>query len=249
MKRILIMAIVACFMVSLANAQDFEALENAAKEPEKKQTAPANDCKDDPRLETEIVTIMDSNTPVNPPITITPETYLSLDGEIIKRLAGQMVICPNNPVLKSGKPMKKISMDFEPVWQTIITATAKNDMDSAEKYMNSVLVKPKYIKEILNLFTPIRLDEKKIEELYKRVGISYPEKSAAVVDFYNFMGGKPIDDAIIILSRNPVDLDEYKEKYNKDVYHLQEKDINIGFTDGTINTNRLKSLGIEVIRK
>lgn len=233
-------------MISVANAQNFDALNNETKDSPKTQSASANDCKDDPRLETDIVAIMDSSTPVNPPITVTPETYLSMDGDIIKRLAGQMVICPNNPVLKSGKPAKKIVIDFEPVWQAIQTAAAKGDMETIEKYVNGVIVKPKRTEEILTMLSPLQLDDKKKEALYKASGMQlgkYPE----IIDFYSRMGGKPSDEAIVILSTtklNDNEIEGYKEKYKKEIYNI--KISYDGYSD--IMPDKLKGLGIQTIK-
>lgn len=244
MKKIFILTVVFCFMHGFANAQNFDSLNKEVTEPATTQTATSGNCVDDPRLETEIISIMESNTPVNPPITVTPETYLTLEGDIIKRLAGQMVICPNNPILKSGKPMKKIVIEFEPVWQAIQNAAAKGDMESVEKYVNGFTVKPKTITEITSLLTPFQLEDKKQEALYRAAGLTSKREDSDVLDFYIRMGGKPSEDGVVLITRGKIDsLDKYKDKFKKNVYNIEGE---IGYPRWKSRRDKLKSMGIQV---
>lgn len=251
MKRIFILAIAFCFISCAANAQNFDSLNKAPAEPAKTQAAATDNCVDDPRLVSEIVNIMDSTTPINPPITITPETYLTLESEVANRLAGQMIICPNIPVLKNGKPAKKVLIDFEPIWQAIQNAAAKEDMESVARYVNGFMAKPKSIQEITMLLVPFQLEEKKKEALYKTAGVEMyqgnkPRFDLDVLDFYIRLGGKSSEDAVLLITSQLLDsLEQYKDEFKKNVYNIKGDSM----ATWTARANKLKAMGIHVEHK
>jgi hypothetical protein len=171
-------ALLFSFVAATAQAQNFESL----AEPESVTPVPApvpapaassiqSGCGDDPRFYESLVEILASKAPVSPPMTVTPETYLNLDKEVVERLAGQMTICPNIPVLKSGQFMKKVAIDFEPLWDKIRQAAMDNDMDTIKILSQSFIAKPKDPQEITLLFGGAPLEHDSMIKMYKTLGI------------------------------------------------------------------------------
>lgn len=205
--------IVAVFMIGLcsslqAKAQNFDSMKDAsASQPEAatqlshKQTG---DCGDDPRLETELLNIMQSSTPINPPITVTPETFLNMDSEILQVLGGQMIICPNIPVLKSGRPMKKVPADFEGIWDNLRKAAIAGDESRMKQILTGFTAKPKTTREIVNMLSPVDLDDTTRKTLYNSAGIELPKnaKDSLIIDFYKALGGKTDDKTFVLIHAN-----------------------------------------------
>lgn len=218
MLKLVIPAMAISLFAFQANAQDFDSLE---QQPAPVQEKTSDVCKDDPRLETELVEIMESTSPVQPAITVMPETYLNLDSDVLKRLAGQMIICPNNPVLKNGKPSRKVVIDFEPVWQAIQVAANKGDWGTVKNYFDGFTVKPKSTEEIVTMLAPVQQDKKIVEALFKAGGIAMGKGywQPEIVDVYSRLGGKPSDRRAVVLSVIEVrDKDGYLEKYKDAIF-------------------------------
>lgn len=183
-----------------AQAQNFDSIpagnDNAPTEAQVAAPAPATTggCQDDPRLEGELFEIMATDKPVTPPITVTPETFINLDPEVLARLSGQMIICPNNPVLTSGKPMRKVVAPFEVIWDNLRKAAIAGDESRVKQMLTTYTAAPKTTQEIVNLLAPVDLDDKTKTLLYKAAGLAFSKDSTAwVIDFYIVLGGKPSD--------------------------------------------------------
>ena len=200
---LLALALVAPFCA--AQAQNFDAIRADGGKAAQAQPAPASaaqsGCQDDPRLEGEILTIMQSDKPVSPPIVVTPETFINLDPEILARLGGQMVICPNNPVLKGGKPMRKVVAPFEAIWDNLRKAAIAGDEARVKQVLTSYTAAPKTTQEIVNILAPVDLDDKVKAALYKAAGMSLSKNTGGlVIDFYTVFGGKPSDAVPVYLT-------------------------------------------------
>lgn len=197
-----------------------EAQPAAQAQPAAPAPAPATTggCQDDPRLEGELLAIMASDKPVSPPITVTPETFINLDPEVLARLSGQMIICPNNPVLKSGKPMRKVVAPFEVIWDNLRKAAIAGDEARVKQVLTSYTAAPKTTEEIANLRGIVDLNDKTKQALYKAAGIAIPSVSGGrVIDFYTVLGGKPSDKkTVYVLGADSVP-EEFQGDENKNL--------------------------------
>lgn len=196
-----------------AQAQNFDSIpagndtapdptENQAPVPPQPSPAQAakGECGDDPRLEGELLEIMQSDKPITPPLTVTPETFINLAPEILARLGGQMVICPNNPVLKSGKPMRKVAAPFEAIWDNLRKAAIAGDEARVTQILTSYTAAPKTTQEIVNILAPVDLDDKVKAALYKTAGINLSKNTGGLMtDFYAVFGGKSSDSKAVYL--------------------------------------------------
>ena len=190
----LIFAMLFCLVAPVAQAQNFDSL----PEPETDTPAPppataapeAKGCGDDPRL-VNIAELMSGSAKVSPPLTLAPETFLTLDQEVLDTLGGQMTVCPNNPVLKSGKPMKKVAINFEPLWDQIRKAAINNDFEKVKTLATSFVVNPKEPKDIPPLFSRIDMDEKRLKDLLAALGIQERVNELPLeADIFIALGGK-----------------------------------------------------------
>lgn len=214
-----------------AQAQNFDSIpagNDSAPAPTEAQVAvPAQpaaaaaakgECGDDPRLEGELLEIMASDKPVSPPITVTPETFINLDPEILARLGGQMVICPNNPVLKSGKPMRKVVAPFEVIWDNLRKAAIAGNEARVKQILTSYTAAPKTTQEIVNLLVDVDLEEKSKAALYKTAGMGISKVTGGqVIDFYTVLGGKPSDKKTVYLSWATEPPQKFTEEDNKEI--------------------------------
>lgn len=171
-------------------------------------TAPASpaagrdQCGDDPRLANEMFAIMQSDAPITPPMTVTPETYLILEPEVVARLNGQMVICPNIPVLRNGKTVKKVPVNFDAVWNALSRAAVTRNEDRVKQLLATFTARPMNTAEILKLFATIGLDQKAKELLYRAAGLPVPSDDDAVfIDFYRALGGKAADKKMVLINK------------------------------------------------
>lgn len=224
-KLILTVLFVGCFAVA-TQAQNFDSIEQKA---EPAQAAPtqappaqaAGDCQDDPRLETELMSLLQATEPINPPVTVTADTFINLDPDVLKALAGQMIICPNTPVLKSGKPARKVVADFEIIWDNIRKAAIANDEARVKELLTSYRAKPKPTEEIITLLAPIGLDDKTRQILYKTAGLQLAkeEGDSRLIDFYKVLGGRVADKTPVIITQSgslkAEEKTNYKEKFGK----------------------------------
>lgn len=211
--------------------------------------APASDCVDDPRLDTDIVRIMQTDDPViAPPITITPETYLNLDNDVIAKLAGNMVICPNNPVLKNGKTMRTISIDFPVLWEYIVNAAKKDDKDRLKNLLLNFRSKPMSPKDMLRLGVSIPLNDDKRDLLYKTAGVNTKRHNEAI-DFFIFTGGKSNENAVVFIGGDFTKFGNLMEEAKKDgktIYKFEAPENKYGWDGYKENlANVFKSAGID----
>lgn len=240
-----------------AQAQNFDSIpagnDSAPTEaqvavPAQPAAAPAakGECGDDPRLEGELLEIMQSDKPVSPPITVTPETFINLDPEILVRLGGQMIICPNNPVLKSGKPMRKVVAPFEVIWDNLRKAAIAGDEERMKQVLTSYTAAPKTTQEIVNLLSPVDLDDKTKAALYKAAGMGISKVTGGlVIDLYTVLGGKPSDRKTVYMTHKdniPEDLagEDNKEIRDNYVFLLGRNEL---FTSQDMVKSYIASLG------
>lgn len=187
-----------------ANAQNFEALEAeqpAAAQPPVKTQTKAGDCQDDPRLETDLLAIIESKEPITPPITVTPDTFINMDPDLLQVLGGHMIVCPNIPVLKSGRPARKVETDFEVIWDNIRKAAIAGDEAKMKALLTSYRAAPKPTKEIIGLLAPIGLEEKIGKKLYMAAGLEFPSKKMMDIFrdsliFTRFWGARPLTSSL-----------------------------------------------------
>lgn len=197
-------------------------------------------CKDDPRLETDLAEIMESNAPVKPLLTVTPETFLNMDEEAIAALGGKMLVCPNNPVLKNGKTMKKVQIDFAPLWANIRKAAADGNVEQLKRLLNDFRALPMPSAEIVKLFIPINLDEKTAKTLFSAAGIKPLENySNKITEFYIHLGGKPADNSLVCVDDvNKIgqeEISQIKKKYPDAIFLMNH---NSNFNERLINELR-----------
>jgi hypothetical protein len=192
MKKIMF-ALLFCFAASTAAAQNFEAVPESAPPDQAPTMSETSGCVDDPRFAS-IAEIMAGSAPVSPPLTVTPETFLNMDPEVVTALGGQMIICPDNPVLKNGKPMKKITVDFEYVWDKMRRAAMQNDFEAVKNLAQAFVVKAKEPKDIPPLFTVTQMEKQTVEKLYQALGIVFYRDGSTYypmpADIYIALGGR-----------------------------------------------------------
>lgn len=233
--------LIICFSTGLY-AGEFEAIDLGKPAPVQKkdeakpqgqngqETAQASECKDDPRLETEIVEIMETDDPVIvPPITVTPETYISMEPDVIAKLAGQLVICPKNPVLKSGKSLRKVEIEFPVLWEHIQKAVLAGDESKIKTLLVNFSSKPLPPLDIVNLFTTPPFDKEKIDFLYKAAGLDSKASFKTSADFFNLTGGRTSEKVMVLIDapsskstlfpkdEEPMEISKWKKEHNIDI--------------------------------
>lgn len=224
---ILVLAFFGLFFSTPVLGQNFDEIAPTEKQSKLAADTPApvkskasGDCQDDPRLETDIIEIMETSEPVKPLLTVTPETFLNMDDEVVTALGGKMLVCPNNPVLKSGKTMKKIQMDFAPLWANIRKAAADENVAQLKKLLDNFRALPMSSAEIVNLAVPLNMDEGVAKKLFSAAGMEMSENSDypnCVIEFYTLLGGKATDNPLVYVDAylDPKTMDKIKEE-NKD---------------------------------
>lgn len=251
--------IVSLFFVALlagnAFSQNFDSV--AADEPQKNDPTqtreiPANtqasgECKDDPRLEGAIVEILQSDTVIKPPLTISPETFLGMNPEVAVRLGGQAVICPNNPIMKNGQAFKKVEVDFTPLWNAILMAAATEDEAAIKNYLKNFRAKAMPTSEVIKLIGRIDIDGNQAEKLCKLMGIQYDKNNKPyLVQIYSYLGGKANDNIPVYLSDGDFN-NEWRDKTIKEtggkVIFLEH----LGFEGSGRIVNPLRSAGVNAI--
>lgn len=253
--------IVSLFFVALlagnAFSQNFDSV--AADEPQKNDptqtreipgnTQASGECKDDPRLEGAIVEILQSDTVIKPPLTISPETFLGMNPEVAARLGGQAVICPNNPIMKNGQAFKKVEVDFTPLWNAILMAAATEDEAAIKNYLKNFRAKAMPSSEVIKLIGRIDIEGNQAEKLFKLMGIQYDPGRDVIpylVQIYSYLGGKANDNVPVYLS----DRDFNKEWSDKTIKETGGKVIfleNLGYDGAGRIVNPLRRAGVNAI--
>lgn len=216
------------------------------------------ECADDPRLETEIVEIMETDDPVIvPPITVTPETFISMEPEVLAKLAGQLVICPKNPLLKSGKPLRKVEVDFPILWEQIQKAVLAGDEGKIKTLLMNFSSKPLPPLDIVNLLNMPPFDKEKSEFLYKAAGMNPEAPFKTSVDFFNLTGGRAVEKALILIDapsskptlfpkdEEPIEISKWKKEHNIDAPVIGLPSVNSSEAASYI-INTLHGSGLEV---
>lgn len=184
-------------------------------------------CGDDPRLANEMFAIMQSDAPITPPITVTPETYLILEPEVVARLNGQMIICPNIPVLRNGKTVKKVPVNFDAVWNALSRAAVTRNEDRVKQLLATFTARPMTTAEILKLFATIGLDQKAKELLYRAAGLPVPDGDKAVfIDFYRALGGKAADKKMVLINYSKTNVSSELNAVAEE-YQRKKEDIHV----------------------
>lgn len=219
-------------------------------------TAPASSaaggdqCGDDPRLANEMFAIMQSDAPITPPITVTPETYLILEPEVVARLNGQMIICPNIPVLRNGKTVKKVPVSFDAVWNALSRAAVTRNEDRVKQLLATFTARPMNTAEILKLFATIGLDQKARELLYRAAGLPV-SSNGWFIDFYRALGGKAADKKMVLINRDPKEASSELAAVAEE-YQRKKDDIclihGISGSDREWYKNKLIPLGIHAVQ-
>lgn len=185
-------------MAGVVHAQNFDILPELAPQEEAKDSSPK--CGDDPRL-MDIVSIMESDTPPSPQLTITPEAFLRLDPEVVQALGGKMMVCPDNPVLKGGKTFKKIMVNFDVVMEKLLQAAIMDDFDAVKRIASSYSIAPKLPKDVVALGSPLRLDQAVAKKFYAALGLELPHQNFQwYIGIFTALGGKATERADVYCS-------------------------------------------------
>ncbi len=170
MKKLLCLMLLLGFTAS-AQAQNFENVTPQQSPAAAATTPTAKVCQDDARL-LELGTLLENPAKISPSLTMTAETFLSLDQEVIKALGGKLIICPNNPVLKNGKPLKKLALKPDTLMQLINEKVRAGDFEGVKQISLTYVIAPIQQNEIASLLTPLPYDGEVLTNTLKALGMS-----------------------------------------------------------------------------
>lgn len=193
MKKLYVLALgLALFAAHPAQAVNMEAV-GAPSDIVAAPATPANapgDCVDDPRLP-ELPLLLESGKPLNPPLTLTAETYFTLDTELAGQLAGQLILCPNIRVMKNGKPAQKVMADFDTLWRYVITLAIQGDTAKLDALRASFIARPLPPEGVVRLAANPGLEEGTLKSI--RMALKTPviiKEYPTLLEFYVALGGR-----------------------------------------------------------
>ena len=215
MRKEFFAILITCLISGPAYGANFDQLE----QPKNLASAPAaaqkDDCVDDPRLETDLMDIMQTDTPqIRPFITITPEKFITLNKPVIDKLAGNAIICPKTSLLKDGSLSGKVSIDFHELWTQMQTAILDNNQERMKWLLSNFQSRPMAPQEILNLVRKLGMEQEQGEALYKALNRK-ADYFPSVIDFFVFTGGKASEPASVYIAFTPAEHEEIR-KNNRD---------------------------------
>lgn len=199
-KALIALPALLLFLAFGAQAANFDSIEQAKTEAPAAPATPVaaapaapgepGACVDDPRLETDLVDILEAENPkIRPLITLTPETFVSLSEPVLKKLAGNALICPKTPLLKNGTTPAPVAIDFPVLWTHILRAASADDKARVKSLLAGFTSKPVAPEEVLLLTTKIPLDGAKLKTLYEAANME-PGYFPSVIDFFIKTGGR-----------------------------------------------------------
>lgn len=252
MKKAFFTVMMACLIPGAASAANFDQLEQS------KESAPApvlsenTECVDDPRLETDLMEIMQTDNPqIRPFITITPEKFITLNKPVISKLAGNAIICPKTSLLQDGSLSGKVSIDFPDLWTQMQTAIIDNDKERMKWLLSNFQSRPMDPQGIINLVRKLGMEQEQGEALYKAVnrGAGY---FPSVIDFFIFTGGKTSSPANVYIGFNADEQEEIKKNAeNKKGIIFVEDLLNYAHKQGSQSAlaEKLRAAGITATSK
>lgn len=94
--------------------------------------AAENICTDDARL-AHLPALLRDGLPIEPPLTLTPETYARLDPHAAARLGTSGRICPNTPLSKEGTLLIPISIPFYVLMEQMLICARDQEWDCIKR--------------------------------------------------------------------------------------------------------------------
>lgn len=162
-------------------------------------------CADDERLLT--IGQWLGGPPQNPPVTISPETFILMDQEIVGLLGGQAVICPNVPLLKSGKTFSKITVPFDLLWNQLQTAAIRGDAETVTRLQGTFKAAALPPNKVVELAAVIGLNDAAGRTLFKGLGLNPREVQGVFpiyfAEIYVSVGGKSTEKAHVLMETSP----------------------------------------------
>ena len=171
--------LVFCFFIffsSQAHALDLSQLQKPGQYADIVQNSSAQtdsaECTDDERL-LEIDQWIGKG-PMKPLVTVTPEYFMEMNESVRESISsGQMMICPNIPVLKKGIPSKKVEVPFPLILEKINEAITDNNSESIKILKRSYKASAIPAKDIVNLaLDKVIKGKENCEFVSKNLGIS-----------------------------------------------------------------------------
>lgn len=154
------------------------------------------------------------NPQIRPYLTITPETFITLNEDVRAKLAGNAIICPKISLLKNGALSGKASINFPDLWSQMQYSIADNNKERLKWLLANFKSNPMDPQDIINLVNKLGMEQEQGEALYKTINRT-PGYFPSVIDFFIFTGGKTSSPATVYIGYNPDDEEEMK-KNNKD---------------------------------
>lgn len=173
--------------------------------------AKAAGCADDERLLT--IGQWLGGPPQNPPVTISPETFILMDQEIVVLLGGQAVVCPNVPLLKSGKTLSKITVPFDLLWNQLQTAAIRGDAETVTRLQGTFKAAALPPDKVVELAADIGLNDAAGRTLFKGLGLNPRGQNTFPVYFVEIfvsVGGISTEKGHVLMETSPSK--DWKEK-------------------------------------
>lgn len=167
--------------------------------------AKAGGCADDERLLT--IGQWLGGPPQNPPVTISPESFILMDQEVVALLGGQAVVCPNVPLLKGGKTLSKITVPFDLLWNQLQTAAIRGDTETVTRLQGTFKAAALPPDKVVELAAATGLNDAAGRTLFKGLGLNPREIQGAfpiyLVEIYVSVGGKSTEKAHVLMETSP----------------------------------------------
>ena len=157
-------------------------------------------CGDDARL-ARLPEFLEAGGAVEPPLTITPETFLRLAPEAAVRLATSLRVCPDIPVNAQGKTLVPLEVDFHLLLEQVNICANAEDWACLERLRRQFKARPLPAAAIPSLLMQPRGDVAFKKQLGKILGVPLRQHNTMLyTDFFQALGGRVIGtgEAIVI---------------------------------------------------
>ena len=138
----------------------------------------------------------------HPPVTISPETFILMDQEVVALLGGQAVVCPNVPLLKGGKALSKITVPFDLLWNQLQTAAIRGDAKAVTRLQGSFKAAALPPDKVVELAAATGLNEAAVRTLFNGLGLNprnQHEFYTYFIEIYVAVGGKSTEKAQVLM--------------------------------------------------
>ncbi len=153
----------------------------------------ASTCQDDARLNS-LDTLLSADSAISPPLELTLQSFIQLQGNLRKKLGNNINVCPKIPLNKEGKPIIKQAVDFYLLWEKIKISVAKGDWEEIAFLQKSFIAKPLDTEAIYSLLLFPMFNENNRKQLIKLLRVQSHEdvgnKYFFVADVFKALGGK-----------------------------------------------------------